>query len=275
MQYEWHQKSNLPWHESRLQLEAHEMYDRIFNMKFLPPGRGLWAMGTALTNTRKLYAALNNCAFVSTADIATDPPAAFCFLMDASMLGVGVGFDTLGAGQVMISSNVTMSSDVHTIEDSREGWVESVRILLSAHLHTYTDVIKHYTYPVFDYSLLRPQGAPIKGFGGTSQGPEPLKQLHADLLNVFRNNRNSIDNRALSVTNIVDIMNLIGKCVVSGNVRRTAEIAFGDPNSEEYIGNTTQVLCIISYIYIYIILIHRIKRLYKKSTTSRIWMDIK
>lgn len=31
------------------------------------------------------------------------------------------------------------------------------------------------------------------------------------------------------------MMNLIGKCVVSGNVRRTAEIAFGDPNSDEYI----------------------------------------
>ena len=30
-------------------------------------------------------------------------------------------------------------------------------------------------------------------------------------------------------------MNLIGKCVVSGNVRRTAEIVFGDPHSEEYL----------------------------------------
>ena len=34
---------------------------------------------------------------------------------------------------------------------------------------------------------------------------------------------------------IVDLMNHIGKCVVSGNVRRTAEIAFGDPDSAEYI----------------------------------------
>jgi adenosylcobalamin-dependent ribonucleoside-triphosphate reductase len=30
-------------------------------------------------------------------------------------------------------------------------------------------------------------------------------------------------------------MNLIGKAVVSGGVRRTAEIAFGDPNSDEYL----------------------------------------
>ena len=43
-----------------------KMYDKIFNMKFLPPGRGLWAMGTKLTMEKELYAALNNCAFVST-----------------------------------------------------------------------------------------------------------------------------------------------------------------------------------------------------------------
>ena len=45
------------------------MYERIFRMKFLPPGRGLWAMGTALTEERRLYAPLNNCTFVSTGAI--------------------------------------------------------------------------------------------------------------------------------------------------------------------------------------------------------------
>ena len=33
----------------------------------------------------------------------------------------------------------------------------------------------------------------------------------------------------------MDIMNVIGKCVVAGNVRRTAEIAFGDPCDQDYI----------------------------------------
>ena len=42
------------------------MYDKIFNFKFLPPGRGLWSMGTAITEKKHMYAALNNCAFVST-----------------------------------------------------------------------------------------------------------------------------------------------------------------------------------------------------------------
>jgi ribonucleoside-triphosphate reductase (thioredoxin) len=47
------------------------MYDKIYNFKFLPPGRGLWAMGTPITEDKHLYAALNNCAFVST--LPTDP----------------------------------------------------------------------------------------------------------------------------------------------------------------------------------------------------------
>jgi ribonucleoside-triphosphate reductase (thioredoxin) len=61
------------------------MYDNIFNMRFLPPGRGLWAMGTAITEERGAYAALNNCAFVSTAELDKNPRGAsdpFAFLMD-------------------------------------------------------------------------------------------------------------------------------------------------------------------------------------------------
>jgi len=45
---------------------AKNMYNKIYNFKFLPPGRGLWAMGTNITEKKGLYAALNNCAFVST-----------------------------------------------------------------------------------------------------------------------------------------------------------------------------------------------------------------
>jgi hypothetical protein len=67
------------------------MFERIFNMKFLPPGRGLWAMGSELTEKRHVYAALNNCAFVSTDSMFSrevKPSQPFTFLMDAAMLGL-------------------------------------------------------------------------------------------------------------------------------------------------------------------------------------------
>ncbi len=81
----------------------------MFYMKFLPPGRGLWAMGSPITEQRRLFAALNNCAFVSTGGAGSgtsggvaDVTEPYCFLMDAAMLGVGVGFDTKGAGEAWI-----------------------------------------------------------------------------------------------------------------------------------------------------------------------------
>ena len=215
----------LGWNAWQAQKSAQEMYDRIFNMKFLPPGRGLWAMGTPITEEKGLYAALNNCAFVSTKTLKEDYSKPFCFLMDASMLGVGVGFDTKGAGEIVVKGvNKTRNKEVFEIPDTREGWVESLRLLLESYFHG-TSAIQ------FDYSKIRQAGEPIKGFGGVSSGPEPLKEVHDDIKKVLENN----SGEPITVTTIVDIMNLIGKCVVAGNVRRTAEIVFGDPDSEEYL----------------------------------------
>lgn len=215
----------LGWNAWKAQHSAQEMYDRIFNMKFLPPGRGLWAMGTPITEEKGLFAALNNCAFVSTENMASEFSKPFCFLMDASMLGVGVGFDTEGAGKLLLKGpNESRKVETITIPDTREGWVESLRILLDSYGLGTAKVD-------FDYSEIRPAGVPIKGFGGESSGAEPLKSLHDDVRRILDAEIGS----PISITAIVDIMNLIGKCVVAGNVRRTAEIVFGSPDSEEYL----------------------------------------
>ena len=83
----------------------------------------------------------------------------------------------------------------------------------------------------FDYRKIRPAGEPISGFGGVASGYEPLEEVHEEIRKVLDKN----SGEPITVTTIVDIMNLIGKCVVAGNVRRTAEIVFGDPHSEEYL----------------------------------------
>ena len=63
----------------------------------------------------------------------------------------------------------------------------------------------------FDYSLVRPAGEPIKGFGGVSSEAEPLKEVHEDIKKVLEKN----SGEPITITTIVDIMNLIGKCVVA------------------------------------------------------------
>ncbi len=216
-------KLRLPWNDNKAQKSAQEMYRLIFEMKFLPPGRGLWMMGSDYVWERG-SAALNNCAFVSTKQISTDFSEPFCFLMDMSMLGVGVGGDCKGAGSIKIREPY-QGDDVHVIPDSREGWVDLVRRLLDAWVGKGT-VPKE-----VDYSLLRPYGAPIKSFGGTSSGPKPLMELAAHIDDILR----PLIGKTITSSAIVDIFNAIGRCVVSGNVRRSAEIMFGDVTDQEFL----------------------------------------
>jgi hypothetical protein len=67
-------------------------------------------------------AALNNCGFVSTRGIEVDFADPFCWLMDMLMLGVGVGFDTAGAGLVKVQEPARIEG-TFVVDDSREGWV--------------------------------------------------------------------------------------------------------------------------------------------------------
>ena len=95
------ERLKLPWNGNKAQRSAQEMFRLMWDFKFLPPGRGLWMMGTDFVRKRG-GASLNNCAFVSTKEIHLDFAEPFTFLMDMSMLGVGVGGDCKGAGKVKI-----------------------------------------------------------------------------------------------------------------------------------------------------------------------------
>jgi len=213
------------WDEKRAHKLAEECAERLFEFKWTPPGRGLWMMGTEFV-WEKGGACLNNCGFVSTEDIDAEMSKPFAFLMDMSMVGVGVGFDTKGAGK--IASYVPEGDiEVITVEDSREGWVELISCVIDSYLEEGSRPV------VPDTSLVRGYGAPIHGFGGTASGPEPLVQGFWAIVDILEKRARSADPLLTSV-DITDIMNIIGKIVVAGNVRRTAEIAFAEPEDQEF-----------------------------------------
>jgi hypothetical protein len=222
-----HAKDNrLPWNDNKAQKSAQEAFQRMFELKWTPPGRGLWAFGTPMTMEKRNSASLQNCAMVSTRDIdRNDPGALFAWVMDALMLGIGVGFDTLGQDKQMSIYAPTEPVSTYEIPDTREGWVESVRLLINSFLRQNQPIQE------FNYDLIRPLGAPIKGFGGVASGPAPLIDLHTRIRNVIGSRAGELlDSRA-----IVDIINLIGTCVVSGNVRRSATLALGTPEDDGFI----------------------------------------
>ena len=221
-----HCKENrLPWNDRKSHASAQEAFDRMFNLKWTPPGRGLWTMGSKMVMEGKNSAALQNCAFVSTRDLDKyDPGALFSWVMDALMLGVGVGFDVLGAEKDIEILKPKADEVTFIVPDTREGWVESTRVLINSFL------TPNKSTQLFDYDLIRAYGEPIKGFGGTASGPKPLIEMHEKIREVVGGRvGDKLDSRA-----IVDIVNLIGTCVVAGNVRRSATLAMGAPEDEVF-----------------------------------------
>lgn len=221
-----HQKT--PWNEFKAQKAAQDAFDRMFHFKWTPPGRGLWAMGTAFTHERGTSSGLLNCACVSTEKIsihsAYDATLPFVRLMEMSMNGIGVGFDTLGAGKLTIWEP-TGKSVPFVVPDSREGWAESLKLILESYFFKNRQPIE------FDYSEIRPAGAPLKTFGGTASGYEVLEWLHTSIEKQFAGRHGD----KITSRDIVDLMNKIGKIVSSGGVRRSAELSLGSPDDDDYI----------------------------------------
>jgi ribonucleoside-triphosphate reductase len=212
----------LEWNDAKAQRTAKDAYERLFTLKWTPPGRGLWMMGTKFIEERTA-AGLFNCAFRSTRDLATKGGYLFAWMMDALMVGIGVGFDTEGANTIIIHEP-QYTNDTLFIDDSREGWVDSVHTLLDGFFFGSK-------VPKFDYSAIRPEGALIHGFGGTSSGAGPLIELHESLIELFSGKVGE----PISSVDIVDTENLIGRCVVSGNVRRSAALAMGKHDDKRYL----------------------------------------
>ena len=215
----------LPWSDSKAAASAKEAFDRLWNLKWTPPGRGLWVMGTDIVNVQRNSAALQNCSFVSTDSMTKlNPAKPFAFLMEASMLGVGVGFDDKGADKDFTIYD-PQQGETYVIPDTREGWVESTSALINSYLRPDTKA------PLYDYGQIRKAGEPIKTFGGTAAGPEPLMQLHKHIIRIFGNRAGE----KLTRRDIADLGNLIGVCVVSGNVRRSAELLIGRIDDEDFL----------------------------------------
>lgn len=241
---------NLPWNEAKAQKSAQEMFERIWAFKWTPPGRGLWMMGTD-TVLEKGSASLNNCSYIGTDNLAEDFAGPFCFLMDNSMLGVGVGGDTRGAGKVKIFTPKNFD-EVYVVDDSREGWVAVTRQVLDS-------FVGKANYPaVIDFNKIRRRGSPIRGFGGVASGPTPLSNMLKGLTKLLVPEgvevqfEEQLDGNGepeklaiwfegegqpyrITSTHIVDVFNMIGACVVAGGLRRSAEIMLGDPEDMEFL----------------------------------------
>lgn len=192
-----------------------ETYDRlkqgILEMKVMPSMRLLAMAGPA---ARRNNIALYNCSYMP-----VDSVDSFVEALIISMSGCGVGF-TVERKYVekfpRIPRQTGNPPTTHVVADSSEGWAEAVRVGLSTWFEG-EDV-------VFDYSEVRPAGAPLRVKGGRASGPEPLRKM----LDFARTRLFSRQGSFLRPLDAHDIMCAVGDAAVSGGVRRTAMISLFD-----------------------------------------------
>lgn len=205
--------------------ELVRLFEYLFSLKGTVSGRALWQLGTE-NNFRIGGDSLVNCWYTNLSSIAD-----FGWMFDRLMLGGGVGFSVQHAqslGIVRGSEPVVHLEGAHDadfiVPDKREGWRDLLVRVMEAHFFG--------TGP-FTYStvLVRPEGAPIKTFGGTASGPGILVDGVDRIQEVLR----GAVGRYLTSTEVLDIANIIGAIVVSGNVRRSAQIALGGGRDLDYL----------------------------------------
>lgn len=208
------------------QAEAERLFDYIYNLKCNFAGRMLWQLGTS-TVDRFGANSLLNCWFAS-----MNEPKAFLFLFENLMLGGGVGYSIRREDvhelpkikkDVKITHQSTKDADF-IVPDSREGWVKLLENVLNAFYGTG----KSFTYSTI---LIRGAGEKINGFGGKASGPQILVDGIEKICTIFH----SREGKKLRSIDVLDICNIIGSIVVAGNVRRSAEIALGDPDDILYL----------------------------------------
>lgn len=204
-----------------LQEEAESLFDHMFNLRCSLSGRSLWQLGTPLV--QKFHGtSLNNCFFTNIEKVED-----FELLFDYLMLGGGVGFSVerskihdlpkVKTGVTIVHER-TNDADI-IVPDSREGWRRIIHSVLKSFFYTG----KSFTYSTI---LIREFGAPLKTFGGTASGPGALIDGITDICKVMQ----AREGKKLRSVDVLDICNIIGRVVVSGSSRRSAQIAIGDPD---------------------------------------------
>jgi len=196
--------------------ELEMAYKYFITFKGSVAGRFMWQLGTNTVNKLGL-ASLQNCA-----GVVVDKLNAFLWSYDMLLLGSGVGFSIekkyVSKLPVLLNKNILISRlDTNDadfiIPDKREGWIGILREIFNSYFNTG----KSFTYSTI---LVRAFGKPIKSFGGTSSGPEPLCKGIEQICDILKNRKGD----KLTSVDCLDIMCIISSVVVAGNTRRCIKI---------------------------------------------------
>ncbi len=237
---------------NELRMEAEQIYDLIYNLKLFPSGRSLWVAGS---KSSYLFPLSNfNCSF-----LAIDSLEKFAEIFFVLMLGTGVG---LSVQRQYVEKLPKVNSKIEVIHkaydavpkklrkeytelkvinnnaieleigDSKFGWSKAIDMyfeIISS--KQYADV----EFIFINYNNVRPEGERLKTFGGYASGHNNIKQMFTKIDRIFKEKRRNNQGQwqVIKPIDCLDIATIIAENVVSGGVRRSAEIVFCDSDEQE------------------------------------------
>lgn len=141
------------------------------------------------------------------------------------LCGCGVGYSVqhchVNKLPVPMGFNHSLPNSQFTVPDTIEGWAEAIGLLMTAYYEGRPDID-------FDYSMIRPRGAFIRG-GFSAPGPEPLKEAIEKIHSIVE----KIKGRKLRPFELHYIICVFANSVVTGGVRRSAMISIFDADDVE------------------------------------------
>jgi ribonucleoside-diphosphate reductase alpha chain len=156
------------------------------------------------------------------------------FYLALSGCGFGGGLSIPFVNNLSRIQKRTLGTKTYVIEDSIEGWANSLGVIMSSYFVDEQPFPEFAGYEVkFDYSQIREKGAFISG-GFKAPGPEGLKQ---SLEKIEQLVEKWIDKEGNKIRPILafDIICHSADAVLSGGVRRSALNMIVDPNDDEMI----------------------------------------
>jgi ribonucleoside-triphosphate reductase len=202
-------------------------FNYVRNKRVVPSMRSLQFGGKAIEkNNCRIY----NCSLGHIDSI--DSFSEYFYLL-LSGCGVGVGLSQRHLNnlpslvKVQEITNVYTSPLIYVIQDSIEGWADSLKVLLQSY---FLGFIESGKYIKFDYSLIRPKGSPLQTSGGTAPGPEGLRFAHEKIRKVLDKAKSKIKS-----IEVYDILMHVADAVLSGGIRRSATIMVFEPDDMDMI----------------------------------------
>lgn len=200
--------------------EIENAYKLVYDKKILPSMRSLQFAGKSIEiNPSRIY----NCCYLPIDDWRSFPEVIFLLLG-----GTGVGYSVQKHHIEKLPDILKPRTGRHRrwlVNDSIEGWADSVKILMKSYFQSGPKI-------QFDFSDIRPKGARLITSGGKAPGPQPLKECLVKIEGILDAKQNG---EKLTSIEVHDIICHLADAVLAGGIRRAALISLFNADDDEMI----------------------------------------